>query len=416
MGTDAPRPSTPGRSPLWATLTLTWVNNLGAAAALIGVYSVAESAFSFSDSALLVLGLLQGVTYIAAAALAGRGTRRLAGPGRAMSTRTLLAVLMVLMAGLALLPWLTARPWAVWVLVGVYSPLSGWLWPLVESYVSAQRHGDELRRATGGFNMSWASSQVVTFWALAPFMAGHPLLAIAVLGMSHVLCLGVLAFLPREPGAHDQPEQAHDPAEAARLRRLLGAHRVTLVLSYVLYSALNPLLPSRAGALGVDATWLPPLISVWMTTRVVLFAIMQRWHAWHGRGATLAWSAGALLGGFVLAMLAPGVGLLILGLAIFGVGMGATYAAAFHYAMEVGAAGVDAGGKHEALIGVGYSAGPLAGLAATGLVASHAIGAGSHSAATAAIAGGLACAVGAGACARLLRPGPVAPDRAAPSQ
>jgi MFS family permease len=58
----------------------------------------------------------------------------------------------------------------------------------------------------------------------------------------------------------------------------------------------------------------------------------------------------------------------VLGLVCFGLGMAAIYCGAIYYAMEVGSAEVEAGGAHEALIGVGYTAGPLCGLAAGALV------------------------------------------------
>jgi hypothetical protein len=53
------------------------------------------------------------------------------------------------------------------------------------------------------------------------------------------------------------------------------------------------------------------------------------------------------------------------GLGLFGVGMAVIYSGALYYAMEVGKAQVQAGGKHEALIGAGYTAGPLIGLSAS---------------------------------------------------
>jgi hypothetical protein len=44
--------------------------------------------------------------------------------------------------------------------------------------------------------------------------------------------------------------------------------------------------------------------------------------------------------------------------------MATIYSAALYYAMEVGQAEVEAGGKHEALIGLGYTGGPACGLLA----------------------------------------------------
>jgi hypothetical protein len=66
--------------------------------------------------------------------------------------------------------------------------------------------------------------------------------------------------------------------------------------------------------------------------------------------------------GFVGILIAQDLATLIVGLAIFGGGMGMTYYAALYYAMSVGRAKVDAGGTHEALIGGGYLFGPLVGL------------------------------------------------------
>lgn len=364
-----------GVAPLWATFTLTWVNNLGAATALIAVYFIAKARFGFSPRESLMLGLLQGVTYIVAALAAGAGSRLLAGPGRALSTRALLAWIQVLLAAVCFLPLLSGERWAAWALVGIYSPLTGWLWPVIESFFSAGRSGAGLRRAASAFNLSWASSQVVTFWAIAPFLSpeppDQPLWLIAAMGLSHLACLPVILALPREPGAHGHAEDAsHSPVEAANFARLLACFRALIVLSYVVYSAMNPLLPTRLASLGI-AEGSPAnslLASIWMLSRVVMFFIMGQWGSWHGSRRTLAWSSAVLLAGFIGVMLAPTLWMLAVALAVFGVGMGAIYSAAFYYAMEVGSAAVDAGGKHEALIGLGYSAGPIAGLAAEALI------------------------------------------------
>lgn len=363
------------RSAQWATLLLSWVDNLGAAAALIGVYFVAESAYGFSARQSLLLGVVQGVPYVLAAAMSGRIVRGLAGPARRMSTRTLLALIHVLLAGLCMLPWLWRSPAAIWVMVGLYSPLTGLLWPTIESFLSAGRTGSELRRVTGRFNLAWASSQVVTFLVLSMMVKEHPLAAIALMGLSHVLIIPIVFALEREPGGHP-PEDHHlsDPAMRRRYSDLLWCHQLVLVLSYIVYTALNPLLPTLRTSLELDETQGTRIASIWMIARVVVFFAMERWSGWHGRFVTVLWSSAVLLAGFVLAMLASTAWLFGLGLALFGAGMGATYSAAFYYAMEVGSAGVDAGGKHEALIGIGYTVGPLTGLTAgaavsTGLVA-----------------------------------------------
>ncbi len=359
------------RSPLWASTAITWINNLGAATALIGIYPVARLAYQFTESQSLGLALLQGVTYVVAAITAGPGMRQLAGPQRAISTRTMLAVIHVLLFAVCLLPWLWRSPGAIWLTVGLYSPLSGWLWPTIESFLSAGRSGSDLRRSSAWFNTAWAGCQVVTLWVIAPFMDAHPLLAIPVMGVSHLVALPVVLMLKHEPAAHGEPVHHHIRAEVALYRWLLNGHRLLLILSYIVYSSLNPLLPSIQQSLHIPALWLTPVMSIWTLSRVAMFWGMGQWGGWHGRVWTLVWPSLLLLTGFAASMLAPTVLVLSLGLVLFGIGMGAIYSAAFYYAMEVGAAGIDAGGKHEALIGVGYTVGPV-----TGIVASEAARAG----------------------------------------
>jgi MFS family permease len=89
---------------------------------------------------------------------------------------------------------------------------------------------------------------------------------------------------------------------------------------------------------------------------------MYRVRFWHGRWGTLLMAAVCMTGGFAAVVLAPSLPIMLVGFAVFGVGIGMVYYTALYYAMAVGHAEVDAGGKHEALIGAGYAAGPLAGL------------------------------------------------------
>lgn len=371
--------SAPGRrssrtptAPVWATFSLTWVNNIGASAGLMGIYFIAVNAHGFSERENIGLQLLQGVTYIAGALTAGPLGRRLAGPGRVISTRALTGLVMLAMAGCCWLPLVWRHPGALWVQMAVYSPLSGWLWPLIESFLASGRTGHDLRRTTGAFNFAWASCQFFSFWLLAPFMPrggggdiGLAEWAMPLLGLSHVAALVFLRWLPREPGGHDEGGDATlSPVVRDDYARLLAGARCLIVLGYVGFSAMNPLLPARLAAFDVPPVWQTPVTSIWMISRVVMFAVMAAWAGWHGRRITMAWSGALLTIGVLGILIAPNLPLLCASLVVFGVGHGAIYSSAFYYAMEVGSAGVDAGGKHEAVIGCGYTIGPLSAMAA----------------------------------------------------
>ena len=90
-----------------------------------------------------------------------------------------------------------------------------------------------------------------------------------------------------------------------------------------------------------------------------------------GEGAYLWDDTGAqyldMLGGFGVVLAAPGVPVVLAGLVAFGIGHGALYYASLYYGMSAGADAVESGGKHEAVIGAGYLAGPVLALAGTAI-------------------------------------------------
>ena len=161
-----------------------------------------------------------------------------------------------------------------------------------------------------------------------------------------------------------------------------------LPTGYLISSALAPYLSGLMPRLGVPAAWSTIVVSAWLLPRVIGFYVLDRASAWHGKWWPAILGAACLVVGFACctvtgmifgshenggdvataAVQPAAVALLCVGLAFFGVGMSIVYSGAIYYALEVGKAEVDAGGTHEALIGVGYTVGPLCGLAAWGLV------------------------------------------------
>ncbi len=135
-----------------------------------------------------------------------------------------------------------------------------------------------------------------------------------------------------------------------------------LFSSYVVHAGVAPLLPELTIDLRVADLWKGPLVSIWMIVRLGTFALMQRWHDWHGRWATPALAAAALLLGAGLCVTAGSVAALAAGLCLLGLGVGAVYAAALDATLSAGISEIDAGGRHEAMIGLGYAVGPLAAL------------------------------------------------------
>jgi MFS family permease len=363
---DHPRPAIvlSSRAALGPVLIVAWLASLGTGSVTNGVFFVTREQHDFSPQANLFLGLVLGAIYVLGALGVAPALRSLA--ARTLLTpRSLVAAMNLVMAASCAAPILAPEVWTLWLFVFIYIPLTGGLWPVVESYLSGGRRGHPLRHAIGAFNLTWASAVAVSFWAMAPLVAMAPLWVIGGMGLIHVLCIPVILVWPIQPARHlEDAGEPHPPV----YERLLPCFRWLLVLSYVLLAALNPLLPWKLDVLDVRAGWQTPLVSAWMIARVGMFLLLQRWHGWHGHWRTPVWTAGVMLLGFSGAMLAPDPLILMAALALFGVGAGGVYCGALYYAMAVGAAEVDAGGKHEATIGAGYALGPAAGLLAWWLV------------------------------------------------
>ncbi len=359
------------RAPLGWTLAFTWVNSLAASALTVGIFFVVQKAYGFTEGDNLRLGLLMGVCYIPGAVGVGPGLRRLADRLPWLSTRGALAFLVLTLAAIAAAPALAhGARWIIWPAVGAHLLLSGALWPIVESYMSGGRSGRDLRTSAARFNVCWSSASFAVMWLAAPLLAGDPLRVLLVAAALHAASCLLLPLLPQEPGKHVHEEHAPHPPVYTRL---LVVFRWLLPTGYVLAYCLSPLMPSLVARVGLgDAKfrfagleWAVGAViaSAWLFSRIGTFSLFALWHGWHGRWATAVVTGATMVAGFALAVTAGSLEALLAGLVLFGLGLGGVYAAALYYVLEVGKAEVDAGGSHEALIGLGYTLGPLAGLA-----------------------------------------------------
>ncbi len=365
------RPNGPARAPapLPAVLGFTFLNSLGTGAVQMGIFFLLRSAFSFGRRENYLFGLVLYGVYVIGALSAGTLLRRFRSAG--VSTRAVLAVVLIAQAGASFIPGIVARigddrtppQWTVWLAAIGYGVLTGIMWPIVESYLSGGRTGKALNAATGRFNVLWSGAVLASFWLMAPLVERRPIDVITALGLVQIASAGLLIRFGPDPAEH-LPHH-HEPHPES-WKHLLSAFRVLLPLAYIVAGTLSPLLPTTLDQIGVREAWAPPVASAWLIARVVVFFFFERWPGWHGRRWVPTVAGGLLLIGFAGAVIAPRFGpaalpMLIGALTVFGAGHAMIYLGALYYAMEVGRAEVDAGGVHEALIGVGYALGPVIG-------------------------------------------------------
>lgn len=358
-----PLSAAPPRLSLPYLLTIVWVASVANATFNLGVYFVTKSAFEFSRWENLLLGVTNGLGYIPGALLVGPALRWCAARFPGFSTRLGLIAIMIGVGLAQSLPaLLPGVRWAVFPAGFAFNALSGAMWPVFESYLSGGRRAHDLRRATSWFNVVWASTTFISGLLMAPLIEDRPLLILLLAGgVQLAVMLGVLSF-PRNPARH--VHEAHEPHPPV-YSDLLAACRWLLPMSYLLCYCLTPILPQQIAEFGLRPSYEPLVGATWGLLRWIVFIVFAAWAAWHGRWGAPIGAAIALVIGFVTIIAAPSLPLLLAGLALFGVGMGGIYATALYYAMEVGSAEVEAGGTHEALIGLGFVLGPGLGAVAT---------------------------------------------------
>ena len=134
-------------------------------------------------------------------------------------------------------------------------------------------------------------------------------------------------------------------------------------MSFAMVFLIAPLLPEillrRLGLPLWSATLLAAGIDL---ARVVAFAVMQRTTSWRHSAPLLVLAAAAVPVGFYLVLLGGSVGTVLLGSLLLGASNGVVYFAGIYHAIVLSNASVDAGGKHEGLVGVSLTVGPGAGL------------------------------------------------------
>jgi len=346
-----------GPAPLAFVLAVTFLGSVSGGVFWIAIFFVTLRHYRFTESENLGLALGMGAIYGLVAYGAGRIYAWLRTPARRVLSLSLVA--WGLFAALpVVLPSATSALWAG-ALLGAAA--SGLVWPGVESYLGARRHGADLRRSIGSFNVVWTLATalpLLVFPLLTRFGSLTPLLLCTVMNGLAALAL---RYLPQNP-ARSEPEVA-----AASVGReyalLLRSSSALLPLGYLMSSTLSPVLPHRLQALGPSVVPASMIAATWMVARWLTLVVMARLTFWHGRWAVLLVAFVSLTGGLGLVLLAPSVTSLALGLLLFGVGMGVSYFATLYYSLSVGHGAVDAGGGFEALVGLGYVLGPLVGLA-----------------------------------------------------
>ena len=339
---------------------VTFLCSLGTGILWNSIYFVAKSAYGFTQTDNLWLAFANGALYMIVAMNAGRIVRALE---RHMSPRRALALILLAQGVLAPIVLLVPHVMTLWICAVTMMAFGALQWPIIQHYLVSGRHGASMRNAIGWWNASWMSATAIGLALTGPLEAAG-LLNYAIPSMLPIL-LAAMCFLlafPEHPARHEAT--LHAASVPSSYGPLLRASRVLHPMGYLVIGALSPVLPYLFAGLATAEAWHAPISSTWHVARLLSVLILWQTVFWHGRGVTLVVSGILLSAGFTLAALSGSEMTLIIGLTALGLGQGAIYYNAIYYAMAVGAAEVEAGGTHEALVGAGYLTGPMLGLIA----------------------------------------------------
>lgn len=325
-----------------------------------GAYFFTHDVYGFSQAQNLWLALLVGATYI----IGATSSHQLA--VRFGERTTLLAVLSTLSAAHVVLTCFSGT--ALFVLMfACITMIQGAMWPLLESYMSAGESPRSLGRALSKYNISWALAVPASLAVSGALIAsGSPRLLFVVAALLYALIAALCSRFPARPahlaeGHADRP----DTGTLERYKALLTSARYAMLGSYTLLYVLAPLMPIIMKGVGFNTAAAARASSLLDVARLSCFVALFAYSGWHGRKLPLYLAIGSLPLGFALVLFGPTVTAVVPGELLFGAAAGFLYTAALYYAQVVQNASVDAGGAHEALIGLGYAFGPSAGLVGT---------------------------------------------------
>jgi predicted MFS family arabinose efflux permease len=330
-----------------------------------GVYFYTHERLAFTATQNLFLGLGYGIAYIAGAFVSHRLTSRL-------GERRLLSWLLTSLIATHVVLFAMPRGPVLAVALPLISFFLGVHWPIVESFMSAGETPGQLLRVSSRYNVTWATSVPLGIGVSGTLIASprpETLFLVPAVFSAAALVVVLLRF-PRRllhlDSAHPERPRA---AEIPRYAALTVSARWGMMLSYSLIFLLAPLMPNILQQLGLNVARSTPAAALLDVGRLLSFGVVALYSGWRLRAVPMVAALVTLPVAFCMVLFAQHLALALAGELLLGLAAGFAYSSALYYALVVKNASVDAGGAHEALIGLGYALGPIAGLAAKGVAA-----------------------------------------------
>jgi len=351
----------------FSCFTLEGLNSFATVLYFNYLYFFMQDKFGFDNKRNLALAALLGLVYTFASWQAGKFAQR---RGYFFALKTGFSIMAVsLAAGLAFSSVPAEIIAAACVTIGMC-----FIWPTLEALVSDGETAARLPRAIGIYNVVWAATNALAYFAGGALKDAFGYRIIFILPMAIVLVQLVLVFwlqhhatemareAPGQPGIVPPVEQ-HLPASPLA-KTFLKMAWLSNPFAYIAINTLIALMPGIAARFHLSTMFAGFIGSLWCFVRLGAFVMLWRWEKWHYKFLWLAGSFAILILSFATILMSPNLAVLVAAQIFFGGAIGLIYYSSLFYSMDAGDTRGEHGGIHEAAIGAGNCVGPAIGAAA----------------------------------------------------
>ena len=338
------------------------LNSASTSLFFLAIYFWAQARLEFGDADNLLLGALQGITYIVFSVIGGRLSEKW-GYDRLYSCVLVLAALAL--GILLLLPTVQMT----FVVMAIYTMAVAGTWPALEAAIVhvAGRFSTAQRMAF--YNVVWSIAGTAGIFLSGALFHWRAWSVIALPLLGHLLQLACIAFWRsrrKQEAASSAEISADEPPASScngrRSPRFLKVAWLGNMLGYLVVSSVSALAPHIGQQVGLDSGASIWLVCTMFFARGLTFAFLGAWEGWHYRWSLLIGSILLIPAGLAVVFFNHAVLVVLLTFIAMGWMLGLVYSSSLFYSMDIGTNKGENGGNHEAILGGGLFLGPLVGV------------------------------------------------------
>ena len=352
--------SRPPRLRLGDYFFLEGLNSAGTSLFLLAIFFWTHARLGFGDADNLLLGSVQGLTYVIFSIIGGRLAERVG------YDRLYVRVLALAAFFLALLLLLPAAS-MTFAVMALYTMAIACTWPALEAAIVHVAGRFSTAQRVAFYNVVWAMAGTAGIFLSGVLFRWRAESVIVLPLLGNLLQLAYLAGRRRRgmaaaaPGAPAEAPAAV-PGHVRRSPRFLKVAWLGNMLGYLVVSSISALAPHIGQQLGLDASASIWLVCTLFLARGLTFAALGVWEGWHYRWSLLVGSILLIPVGLTVVFFGQAVPVLLLVFIVMGWMLGLVYSSSLFYSMDLGENKGETGGHHEAILGGGILLGPLVGV------------------------------------------------------